>query len=802
MRKKLSILFLLALTVLFIACGNQEEYSFGNPKYPLGFTGNEAPAEEEIVFDGQLTESFYSWQEYFEFTKANDSTHKMVLTTVFFDSGLLIGVQIKDPQIYYNSLNEIYKNDSFELYINPTEQKNIVDKDFVQLRVSATNEKEMWIGTPTGNEYGWSRFYVPFSSAVHVDGTIIDTIGKDVEENYNSVGYTAEVFIPWTSLSHDSKPETIDIFPAFVDSFGFGSNDFGWNSYQGLSHMDPINYLTFDENGYADKSKGSIFGDSDFGKYATKGFDLADETNQVIQIGGYDQYIYFKDIKGLKYGFTVDISNLIRLNNDPYPKVGVIVGENSERIVNFFFDPFPNYDNYYGVFVPRDRYDDNWQWGPGSPLPKGFSYYDKNTMTVIKDTEISYVFVNGILVDKRPHGLVGETQAGLFTMNMSAIYSNYRALTEAEIANYLALINFEDTIFEDVSNGFSLLEDGSVLQDGFGEQIAYFRDVNTTKYLVSTKVKLTGVLFNDPFPKVGIIAGSSAEGDEAFLIDPRPEFNIKDFLGVARPKGNDWDWDTQKLVWLDRIDYNNEIELTVVRTGSKLYYFVDGSLIYEKDSFLVGASKPGLITMNYEAIFSDFKITTDTTEVDAFLENYLFDDLYGWNGQGNFTIKEDSIYLNETSYDVAFDANRIINNDILLEGSFFIEYDLSQVRYAPMDWVWPKINLLLIDENNVVSDFAVGVNPSKQNRFETNVGGWKNWDIFEGVNWKDVNTIKIERLITEEGKAEFRLYLNGNLATISGSEAITTDYVGSYRIGLSFDYASGLITNLNVGTIE
>jgi hypothetical protein len=150
-------------------------------------------------------------------------------------------------------------------------------------------------------------------------------------------------------------------------------------------------------------------------------------------------------------------------------------------------------------------------------------------MTVIIDTEISYVFVNGILVDKRPHGLVGETQAGLFTMNMSAIYSNYRALTEAEIANYLALINFEDTIFEDVSNGFSLLEDGSVLQDGFGEQIAYFRDVNTTKYLVSTKVKLTGVLFNDPFPKVGIIAGSSAEGDEAFLIDPRPEFNIKDF---------------------------------------------------------------------------------------------------------------------------------------------------------------------------------------------------------------------------------------------------------------------------------
>lgn len=292
--------------------------------------------------------------------------------------------------------------------------------------MSATNEKETWIGVPTGNEYGWSRFYVHFSSAVHIDGVVIDTLDKDTEENRNSVGYSSEVFIPWSSLSLDGKPETIDIFPAFVDSYGFGSSDYNWNSYQGLSHMDPFNYLTFDENGFADMTDGSIFGDSNFGKLATKGFDLSDEDNRVVQLGGYDQYIYFKNIKGIRYGFSVDISDLIRLNNDPYPKVGVIIGENENRIVNFFFDPFPNFDNFYGVFVPRDRYDDNWQWGPGSPLPKGFSYSDVNTMTIIKDEEISYVFVNDVLVDKRPHGLVGETQAGLFTMNMSAVYSNYR----------------------------------------------------------------------------------------------------------------------------------------------------------------------------------------------------------------------------------------------------------------------------------------------------------------------------------------------------------------------------------------
>jgi hypothetical protein len=802
MKQKLSILFLLVLTLLLASCGKLAEYSFENPNFPQGFDENKAPLEDTIVFDGQLNEGFYTGKNYLEFSKTGDANHKMTLTTVFFESGLLVGVQIKDPQIYYNSLNEIYKNDSFELYINPTSQRTKVNKDFLQIRVSATNDREMWIGVPTGNEYGWSRFYVPFSSVVNINGTIIDTFEKDVEANQNSLGYTSEVFIPWTSLNLNSKPETIDIFPAFIESYGFGSNDFNWNSYQDLSHMEPTNYLTFDANGLSLSDDGTIFGDSNFGKLATNGFDLSDEENRVIQYGGYDQYVYFKNITGNRYGFSVDISNLVILNNDPYPKVGVIVGENKDRIVNFFFDPFPPFNNYYGVFVPRDRNDDNWQWGPGSPLPNGFSYQDVNKMTVIKDTEISYIFVNDVLVDKRAHGLKGSTQAGLFTMNMSAIYANYQVLTEEEINGYIQTTDFGNTMFEDVSNGFSLLDDGSLLQNGIGEQTAYFKDVNSTKYKVSAKVKLTGALNNDLFPKVGIIAGSTAEGDESFLIDPRPNFDVKDFLGVSRSKGSDWSWGEQKIVWLDGIDYENEIELTVVRDGIKIYYFVDGTLIYEKDSIITSSGRPGLITMNYEAVFSNFNITTDETEIDEFIGNYVFSNVFGWTGHGNFNIFENSIFLNDTLYDVAFDSNQIENDNILLEDSFFVEFDLSQVRYAPMEWVWPKLNLLLIKEDGVLSDFAVGVNPTKQNRFETNIDGWMNWDNFDNIDWTLTNTIRIERLITAEGTAEFRLFLNDTPATIAGENYIETNYVDNYRLGLSFDYASGLISNLRVGVIE
>lgn len=797
----LSIIILLLSSLILTACNNNQEYSFEDPTFPEGYSENKAPDEEGIVFDGKLDEEFYTLNNSLEFYNRNDLNQKMTLTTVFFDSGLLVGAYVSDSSIYYNNQAEIYKNDSIEFYINPTNQRTTITKDFVQFRVSATNNRETWIGIPTDNEYEWSRYYVPFASAVTVDGTIIDSYAKDIEENHNSSGYSSEIFIPWASLNLDSKPETIDIFPAFVNAHGFGANDFTWNSYKGLFHMEPTNYPIFNEEGYIEAEEGTIFGDSDFGKPYTNGFDISDEENKVIQNGGYDQYLYFKNIKGLTYGFSVDISNLKVLNQDNFPKAGVIIGENSERIVNFFLDPFINFNNYYGVFVPRDRTDDNWQWGPGSPLPNGFSFYDVNTITVVKEEEMSFVFINDILVDRRAHGLNGVTQAGLFTMNMSAVYSNYRSLTENEISAYIESVDFGDSIFDETSNGYSMQEDGTILQNGIGEQKAYFKNVNSSKYLISAKVKLLGDLYGDPFPKVGLIAGSSAEGDEAFLIDPRPNFNIKDFLGISRIKGSDWNW-SGKLVWLDNINFSNEIEMTIVRDGNLIYYFVDNTLIYIKESILSSDSRSGLITMNYEAIFSDFTVMTEEYEVDQFLSSYRFENQNGWTGVGNFTILEYSIYLNDSLYDVDRESNQIENESIILEDSFYVEFDLSQLRYAPMDWVWPKISLLLINKEGEVSDIAIGANVAKQNRFETNIDGWLNWDNFGPVDFTGINTVRVERIITQDNQAEFRLFLNGVQATINGTGFIRTNYVDSYHLGLSFDYASGLMNNLNYGQIN
>ena len=116
---------------------------------------------------------------------------------------------------------------------------------------------------------------------------------------------------------------------------------------------------------------------------------------------------------------------------------------------------------------------------------------------------------------------------------------------------------------------------------------------------------------------------------------------------------------------------------------------------------------------------------------------------------------------------MAFDANRLLITISL--GRISFEYDL--ISSLPMDWVWPKINLLLIDENNVVSILLLELIPanktvSKQMSVVGKIG------ISLGVLTGRMLFIK-SRLM-QEGKAEFRLYLNGNLATISGSEAITT----------------------------
>lgn len=1179
-KRTVYVLAIFLLMVILAACkpNTQEAYEFTNPELPrdLHFDGSEM--DDAIVLDGHLDEAFYQHIEPIVFAKGDDADQIMSVKPYFAEHGLLVGIIRQDQAIYYNSDVPFHQNDSVELYINPTGQSVILNEQFVQLRVNVKNERQSWVGVPALG-YTWSRLYVQFDSAVHVDGTIIEEVSQDIDENKNANGYSVEIFIPWASLGLEETPESIDLLPAFVDSFGLSASNYNWNIFGHFDHARPADYITVTNKGY-ENYEGSFFGHSAFGAEKTSGFDVTNDTEHVIQSGGSDQWAFVKNLYASRYGFSVDIEIGEILNNDQTPKIGVIIGQNNERNVVFLLDPFVDFDNFYGVFVPRDKFDGtwlDWQWGPGDPLPAGFDYHEQINITIIRDEHLAYVFVNDVLTVVREHGLVGNSQPGLFTMNMSGTYINYEILNDAQInaridaidepitsndvldskgligfdyeaateyaiqqtlggerhayfkvvnhstymvssiisiqsilnndafpksgiivaedsqrkivflldplpnltqtvgviltydkatqayhwgspielpatidytegvhvtavrdgnrivvvvdnvivldqtftieassesgfmtmntvatftnyqastqtaevqsflddlfvendyyenstigfdvssndgnaiqsgghdqwtffkainatrygfsinlsigeilnqddypkvglifgqndarlvtflldplpnfsnyegilvprdrigdiwqdwqwgpgdalpdgtdyydvinikivrddelayifvndqlvlvrehgligdsqpglftmnmtAEYFNFMIFDETeidgwidfaqnqsnenqILTDATSGFDLSSDSEAVQSLGGAQYAYFRDVNQTTYMVQATITIGSVYNLDDHPKIGLVAGKGSEGETILVFDPKPTRDVKDVLVVNKFGNNDWAWSQQHIVWLDKLDLDDLIDVTIIRNEHMFYYFIGDTLIYQIDSIFAGSSIPGLVTFNHGGMFSNLYASTDVAEIELFLADYIFVNKYNWSGHGNFIIDENQIQLGQPPYETYEGSQVLLHDTWVLSGDFFIEFDVSILSYAAMDWVWPKLSLLLIDENDHRNYFAIGTNPTKQNRFETHVEDWLNWNDLGSINWQDTHTVRIERRIIDE-VSQFSIFFNGEVV-LQGSETfITSDYIGAYTVGLTSDFTVGIISSLNSGSLS
>lgn len=991
--KKLLGILVISLMLLLTAC-QSSHYTFENPIYPDDIKFNETEVDSDISLDGVLDEAFYDDLEGLMFSSNQNSNQTMSLKAYFGEKGLLVGIERVDESIYNDDSIQVFRNDSVELYINPTNNKTALTKDYVQLRISASNKTESWIGTPSFDGYPWSYYYVPFMSEVHIDGHMIETFEDDIESNRNSNGYTVEVFISWETLGLDDVPETIDLFPAFVDKTGLGVNEFRWNGY-GSAHNNPSAYITFNHQKPGSEA-GNIFGDSNFGVYATAGFDVKNDNILVQQNGGYDQYTFFKNVHGSKYGFSVEISELDILNDDEYPKVGVIVGQNESELLVFLLDPFVNYDNFYGVLVPRNKsngewgpwgwndgiplpvgfdydaknklsvvrdeayvyifvndqfivkrehnftddtqaglmtmnmtatytnplvfnetavndliaraetpendtfihptpgfdigevgaeqnggYDQwvylkeaqgttygfsvdvsdliilnndqypkvgvivgkdeqrilnyfldpfvgfnnyyglivegsisgsswtNWQWPDGVSLPVGFSYHNTNKITVLKDETFVYILINDVFVQKQAHGFTGETQAGFFTMNMHAEYSNLDIFDEQSVASQIeAIENSSSILYDNITAGFDVTNEANVTQSGVGVQSLYFKDIVDTTFMASTNITIGSNLNNDETPKIGMVTKDEAGGQIGFFIDPHAAKDWKDIVIVRKPVGNDYIWPGYQ-VWLDEIDYNEAIKLTIVRSVDTLYYFVDDVLIYVDSTLSSLPSQPGLMTMAHTGIFENSEATTDASVVQDYLSNYVFNatDNFGWNGLGNYHIlSETSVEINQSSYQVAENDNFISNENLTVSGNFFIEFNVSDVAYvdqaAPEIEVWPKLSFVLIQSDDTRDYVSFGASLEKQNRIETMFGQWQNWQAFENVDWSTGFDVRIERII-QGGQAIISIYINGELMPVDNEmSTITHDYIGDYTFGLTFNHASGLISNITHGNLE
>src|SRR5690606_15189863 len=215
-----------------------------------------------------------------------------------------------------------------------------------------------------------------------------------------------------------------------------------------------------------------------------------------------------------------------------------------------------------------------------------------------------------------------------------------------------------------------------------GIQYAYLKDAISTQFIASTYVTIGSNLNDDQTPKIGMVTDNGAGGLVGFFMDPHATKDWKDILIVRKPAGSDWNWPGD-AIWIDELDFDNPIKMTIVRDGLKMYYFINDTLIYQGNTINSLASQPGLMTMYHTGLFENTNVSTNSSDVANYLDNYIFspETNFGWSGSGNYTINETSVFLNGTEFEVAEPFNFIENENLNVSDNFFINFTVSDVTY-------------------------------------------------------------------------------------------------------------------------
>ncbi len=172
-----------------------------------------------------------------------------------------------------------------------------------------------------------------------------------------------------------------------------------------------------------------------------------------------------------------------------------------------------------------------------------------------------------------------------------------------------------------------------------GQQYAWFtqngsetpaEDVN---YAFTAKLKFKNAL-NDEWPSMGVTLASDDQNLYAFFVrawDETTDSLTCDFLHRTY-SGSVWDRTDGVGTVKGPFDIQEGVRLTGVKYGKTLFMFVGdenaekyGGSFVALRSFndIAGAAVPGFFTMGCSVEYSDYAMTTDSTEIDGLLDGYI-----------------------------------------------------------------------------------------------------------------------------------------------------------------------------------
>lgn len=375
--------------------------------------------DDTVVFDGTVNKEEYNGQQ----IKFSD-TNGVVLTmySKMADNGLFVGFKSNDKNVYYNEDDSIFNNTSVELQLALGGTSKI-NANVLQLRYGVNGNIESWIGLQSAKTYGYMLAYVETTSKVKIYGDL---------NSSNCDGYDIEAYIPYSSLGLDHKPDSLICTPSFntrKDKDASGRTT--WTILVGSSLSDPTSWYRIDSDGQT---------------VMTDGFNVSN--NKIIQRGGSNQFYYFNDELLDAYYLNIDVKIGDILNNDLYPKFGV-VNKSYNSLLGYYFDIANRHYNSAGrIYASTTEFmGTNWAWEDGSSKTFGLVNNISNlsinrsiNIELIKYYDQYALLVDGkyVLGDVGIKGLEDGSIPGLFFFNNEAdiivnVYEN-----EADVVkNYL-----------------------------------------------------------------------------------------------------------------------------------------------------------------------------------------------------------------------------------------------------------------------------------------------------------------------------------------------------------------------------
>ena len=621
-----------------------------NPVTVYSKSWRDIPVNEGIVLDGSLDEAIYQSQNWLEFDGNLTNTLHLGMTTVFGERGMYFAARVKDPFVSYNPDRAVYQNSSVEFMFCPSTEKK-VNYNVLQLRVASNGTIDQYRGIYTGHglvndSYRWTQTYYSAMARTKGLGFNLTHLQPSIDET-NVEGYSIEAYVPYSAIGLNAKPDRIRCIPSFNTLPSYTSTNRTSNLPFGLPYDAVGTYPFFDDHGYVLPGSGNTLGS--MGKrISTPGVDLTNDTTDTkdAKFNNSDQqYTFFKDIESDCFYVETEVTANEIFQGDSFPKFGIIAHREEQTL--YFCVECPNLNPDRGTMCFTGSLgSSNWNWGEigtysfDNVRTGRYTGNNKVKLGMARKGGNFYFFVNGEYTGKRENvpklGSGVNTYVGFLTMNVGCDFKNYSINLDSSYVNNLIQNSTSDgeylgssVLGQAATTGFSGSNDRgdhpSTLQTGSEQRFTYFKDFKGTRYVVETKINVKSILNNDPTPKIGLIAASTATTSTCLMIEPSnlaPNKNpclVNGVLGTG-----DWDW--EGMIWYNNAQTGSYIgdsyvTLSVVRDNTKFYIFLDDNYVatYTNNSWNNVESTAGLITMNISASFFDYFVSDNESVIGTYL---------------------------------------------------------------------------------------------------------------------------------------------------------------------------------------